>query len=147
MSTNELNLPDFNIPEELDGKVSITTLDRIYNFGRRSSIWPMMFGLACCAIEMIAAQAARYDMARFGMALSYIGAAKHAEAEPILAELGRTGKAGDPDQIAVLRAQCMMRLNRLPEAMKILEGVAGGSSKKHLPAAFFTLTDFSFQQS
>jgi NADH-quinone oxidoreductase subunit B len=64
---NELNLPGFDVPEELDGKIAITTLDRIYNFGRRSSIWPMMFGLACCAIEMIAAQAARYDMARFGM--------------------------------------------------------------------------------
>lgn len=67
MSINELNLPEFNIPEDLDGKVAITTLDRFYNFGRRSSLWPMMFGLACCAIEMIAAQAARYDMARFGM--------------------------------------------------------------------------------
>lgn len=67
MTTNELNLPNYDIPSELDGKVAITTLDRVYNFGRRSSIWPMMFGLACCAIEMIAAQAARYDMARFGM--------------------------------------------------------------------------------
>src|SRR5512145_3152735 len=59
---NELNLPGFEVPEELDGKIAITTLDRIYNFGRRSSIWPMMFGLACCAIEMIAAQAARFGM-------------------------------------------------------------------------------------
>lgn len=67
MTVNELNLPDFEIPSDLDGKVVVTTLDRVYNFGRRSSIWPMMFGLACCAIEMIAAQAARYDMARFGM--------------------------------------------------------------------------------
>ncbi len=67
MTANELNLPDFEIPSDLDGKVVVTTLDRVYNFGRRSSIWPMMFGLACCAIEMIAAQAARYDMARFGM--------------------------------------------------------------------------------
>jgi NADH-quinone oxidoreductase subunit B len=65
--TSELNLPGFEIPPELDGKVSVTTLDRVYNFGRRSSIWPMMFGLACCAIEMIAGQAGRYDMARFGM--------------------------------------------------------------------------------
>lgn len=67
MMENELNLPEFNIPDELEGKVAVTTLDRVYNFGRRSSLWPMMFGLACCAIEMIAAQAARYDMARFGM--------------------------------------------------------------------------------
>jgi NADH-quinone oxidoreductase subunit B len=67
MTPNELNSPGYDIPEELQNSVSITTLDRIYNFGRRSSIWPMMFGLACCAIEMIAGQASRYDMARFGM--------------------------------------------------------------------------------
>jgi NADH-quinone oxidoreductase subunit B len=67
MTNPELNSPGYQIPDELEGKVAITTLDKIYNFGRRSSLWPMMFGLACCAIEMIAAQAARYDMARFGM--------------------------------------------------------------------------------
>jgi len=67
MSDNELNSPGYEIPEELNDVVKITTLDRLYNWGRRSSVWPMMFGLACCAIEMIAAQASRYDMARFGM--------------------------------------------------------------------------------
>ena len=67
MSDKELNSPGYDIPEELNDLVKITTLDRLYNWGRRSSIWPMMFGLACCAIEMIAAQAARYDMSRFGM--------------------------------------------------------------------------------
>jgi NADH-quinone oxidoreductase subunit B len=67
MSDNELNSPGYKIPEELENVVKITTLDRLYNWGRRSSVWPMMFGLACCAIEMIAAQASRYDMARFGM--------------------------------------------------------------------------------
>ena len=65
--TSELNSPGYEIPPEAEGAVAITTIDRIYNFGRRSSIWPMMFGLACCAIEMIAAQASRYDLARFGM--------------------------------------------------------------------------------
>ena len=67
MSDNELNSPGYEIPEELNDVVKITTIDRLYNWGRRSSVWPMMFGLACCAIEMIAAQASRYDMARFGM--------------------------------------------------------------------------------
>jgi NADH-quinone oxidoreductase subunit B len=67
MSDKELNSPGYEIPEELENVVSITTLDKLYNWGRRSSVWPMMFGLACCAIEMIAAQASRYDMARFGM--------------------------------------------------------------------------------
>ena len=67
MSDKDLNSPGYDIPEELNDVVKITTLDKLYNWGRRSSVWPMMFGLACCAIEMIAAQASRYDMARFGM--------------------------------------------------------------------------------
>ena len=46
-----------------------TTLQELYNWGRRSSIWPMQFGLACCAIEMIATACARYDIARFGSEL------------------------------------------------------------------------------
>ena len=43
-----------------------TTLEDLYNWGRKNSIWPLGFGLACCAIEMIAASMARYDLARFG---------------------------------------------------------------------------------
>jgi NADH-quinone oxidoreductase subunit B len=43
-----------------------TTLQDLYNWGRRSSLWPLNFGLACCAIEMIATTMARYDLARFG---------------------------------------------------------------------------------
>jgi NADH-quinone oxidoreductase subunit B len=57
----------FDVPPELQNQVAITTLDKIYNWGRRSSIWPMMFGLACCAIEMICTAASRYDFSRFGM--------------------------------------------------------------------------------
>ena len=62
-----LNSPGYEIPSELEGQVTITTLDKIYNWGRRSSIWPMMFGLACCAIEMICTATSRYDFSRFGM--------------------------------------------------------------------------------
>jgi len=65
--SDELNTPGYEIPPELQGQVAITTLDKIYNWSRRSSIWPMMFGLACCAIEMICTAASRYDFARFGM--------------------------------------------------------------------------------
>jgi NADH-quinone oxidoreductase subunit B len=46
--------------------VLVTTIAELYNWGRRNSIWPMQFGLACCAIEMIATTMARYDLARFG---------------------------------------------------------------------------------
>jgi len=41
-------------------------LDRVVNWARKSSIWPMSFGLACCAIEMMSASASRFDIARFG---------------------------------------------------------------------------------
>jgi len=43
-----------------------TTLDKIVNWSRKNALWPMPFGLACCAIEMMAAVAPRYDLARFG---------------------------------------------------------------------------------
>ena len=46
--------------------VFVTTIEELYNWGRRSSIFPMQFGLACCAIEMIATTMARYDLARLG---------------------------------------------------------------------------------
>jgi NADH-quinone oxidoreductase subunit B len=55
------------LPEDLQRNVFMTTVDTVYNWGRARSMWPMMFGLACCAIEMIAVQAARFDLSRFGM--------------------------------------------------------------------------------
>jgi NADH-quinone oxidoreductase B subunit len=45
----------------------VTSLDKIVNWGRLSSIWPMTFGLACCAIEMMAVGASHYDFDRFGV--------------------------------------------------------------------------------
>ena len=46
-----------------------TTLEKMVNWSRTNSMWPMLFGLACCAIEMMSAQASTYDMSRFGMEL------------------------------------------------------------------------------
>ncbi len=58
---------DQNLKIELGKQgVMVTTIQELYNWGRRSSVWPMQFGLACCAIEMIATTMARYDLARFG---------------------------------------------------------------------------------
>ena len=59
--------PEMEVPAELNGQVAVTSIDKIYNWGRRNSVWPMMFGLACCAIEMICVAASRYDFSRFGM--------------------------------------------------------------------------------
>jgi NADH-quinone oxidoreductase subunit B len=67
MDSNNLNSPGYEIPPEFQGQVAVTSLDRIYNWGRSASVWPLMFGLACCAIEMICTAASRYDLARFGM--------------------------------------------------------------------------------
>ncbi|PTY08662.1 NADH-quinone oxidoreductase subunit B [Opitutaceae bacterium EW11] len=46
--------------------ILLTSLEEIYNWGRSNSVWPLQFGLACCAIEMIAATCSRFDIARFG---------------------------------------------------------------------------------
>jgi NADH-quinone oxidoreductase subunit B len=51
---------------EFDSGVLTTTVDTAVNWARKSAIWPMTFGLACCAIEMIAVVASRYDVDRFG---------------------------------------------------------------------------------
>ena len=63
----DLNSPQYDISPEMRANIAVTTIDRIYNLGRKYSVWPMMFGLACCAIEMICTAASRYDLARFGM--------------------------------------------------------------------------------
>jgi NADH-quinone oxidoreductase subunit B len=49
------------------GGIAVTTTDFIFNWGRQNSIWYMLFGLACCAIEMMATGASRYDFDRFGI--------------------------------------------------------------------------------
>ncbi len=46
-----------------------TTLENVVNWGRTRAMWPLLSGLACCAIEMMAAQSSHYDMSRFGMEL------------------------------------------------------------------------------
>src|SRR3954462_10881813 len=52
--------------ELLQSGVVMTTVDSVINWGRKNSIWPMAFGLACCAIEMMSMSASRFDISRFG---------------------------------------------------------------------------------
>jgi NADH-quinone oxidoreductase subunit B len=60
------NLTDAEREELRRHGILLTSLEELYNWGRSNSIWPLQFGLACCAIEMIAAATARFDIARFG---------------------------------------------------------------------------------
>ena len=55
------------IEEHLGYNVLTTTLEKLVDWGRKNSLWPATFGLACCAIEMICTAANRWDIARFGM--------------------------------------------------------------------------------
>ena len=55
--------------EQKTGNLGVvtTTLEQVVNWSRTNSMWPLLFGLACCAIEMMGAQASNYDLSRFGM--------------------------------------------------------------------------------
>jgi len=60
------NISDAEREELRRQGILLTSMTELYNWGRSNSIWPLQFGLACCAIEMIAAATARFDIARFG---------------------------------------------------------------------------------
>ena len=59
--------PIIEVPSDLKGNIAVTSVDALLNWGRRSAVWPVAFGLACCAFEMIASAMSRFDVARFGM--------------------------------------------------------------------------------
>ncbi len=59
--------PDDWIEEDIRRNVLVTTVDSVINWSRHASLWPVTFGLACCAFEMIATASSRFDISRFGM--------------------------------------------------------------------------------
>ena len=63
---NQQKVREVNFGYDQNEGVILTALDTALNWVRKSSIWPMTFGLACCAIEMMSMGAARFDVARFG---------------------------------------------------------------------------------
>lgn len=59
--------PVIRVPDDLERNIMITSVDALLNWGRKSALWPVAFGLACCAFEMMASAMSRFDIARFGM--------------------------------------------------------------------------------
>src|SRR6201991_667333 len=58
---------EMGLEEKLPSGILLTSVEKLVNWTRKSSLWPATFGLACCAIEMMTTGAPRYDLARFGM--------------------------------------------------------------------------------
>lgn len=59
--------PDDWVYSDIHHNLLVTTVDSVINWSRRTSLWPVNFGLACCAFEMIATASSRFDISRFGM--------------------------------------------------------------------------------
>ena len=64
--SDSVDLDDATRSEMEKAGVILSSVDWLYNWARSGSVWPLQFGLACCAIEMISAAGSRYDIARFG---------------------------------------------------------------------------------
>jgi len=58
------------MPDELRGHVMVVPLEGLFNWAQRNSLWPVTFGLACCAIEYMGVQDPRFDLSRFGMEIN-----------------------------------------------------------------------------
>ena len=65
--TEPMAEPLLEVPDDLKRNLAVTSIDALLNWGRKSAVWPLSFGLACCAFEMMATAMSRFDMARFGM--------------------------------------------------------------------------------
>lgn len=65
--TEPLADPLVEVPDDLQRNLFVTSIDALLNWGRKSAVWPLSFGLACCAFEMMASAMSRFDLARFGM--------------------------------------------------------------------------------
>lgn len=67
ISSEPIEVPFIEVPDDLKNNLLVTSVDALVNWGRKSALWPVSFGLACCAFEMMATAMGRFDIARFGM--------------------------------------------------------------------------------
>lgn len=66
-SSEPIPAESIEVPNDLKGNLVVSSVDALVNWGRKSALWPVSFGLACCAFEMMATAMGRFDIARFGM--------------------------------------------------------------------------------
>ena len=66
-SQTPIAAPFIEVPEDLKRNLLVTSVDALVNWSRKSALWPVSFGLACCAFEMMATAMGRFDISRFGM--------------------------------------------------------------------------------
>tara|TARA_Y100000814_G_scaffold125530_1_gene90581 strand:- start:5369 stop:6007 length:639 start_codon:yes stop_codon:yes gene_type:complete len=65
-SLTPLKEPLIEVPSDVANNIAVTSIDALLNWGRKSAVWPLSFGLACCAFEMMASAMSRFDLSRFG---------------------------------------------------------------------------------
>ena len=58
--------PLIEVPSDVANNIAVTSIEALLNWGRKSAVWPLSFGLACCAFEMMASAMSRFDLSRFG---------------------------------------------------------------------------------
>ncbi len=66
-SQSPIAMPAIEVPDDLKRNLMVTSVDALVNWSRKSALWPVSFGLACCAFEMMATAMGRFDISRFGM--------------------------------------------------------------------------------
>lgn len=66
-SQSPIEVPAIEVPDDLQRNLMVTSVDALVNWSRKSALWPVSFGLACCAFEMMATAMGRFDISRFGM--------------------------------------------------------------------------------
>ena len=65
-SLTPIKEPLIEVPTDVANNIAVTSIDALLNWGRKSAVWPLSFGLACCAFEMMASAMSRFDLSRFG---------------------------------------------------------------------------------
>ena len=58
--------PLIEVPSDVANNIAVTSIDALLNWGRKSAVWPLSFGLACCAVDLMASAMSRFDLSRFG---------------------------------------------------------------------------------